>query len=65
MEGYFSLHKSEIRFTVIVDDYALEQENKNINVLGVAKGLLQNKSALTRFVLIPPEMNRICDEFCN
>lgn len=63
MEGNFSVQKNKIPFTAIGADHALEQENKNIKVLGGVKGLLQNDSALVRFGLISSVLNQICDEF--
>lgn len=39
-EGNFSVQKRDIPFTAIGADHALEQENKNIKVLGGVKGLL-------------------------
>ena len=44
-------------------DHGIEQENHTMKVLGGVKGLLTNKTALHRFGLVAPELNRICDEF--
>ena len=62
--GNFSVNKNTIPLCAIGADHALEQQNREMTVLGGVKGLLLNKDALNRFGLIAPELNRICDEFC-
>ena len=61
--GNFTVSKSDICFTSIGVDHALEQENKRLKVYGGIKGLtnVNNMSALNKFMLIEPEINDICN----
>ena len=54
LEESFAISKSQIPFTSIGSDHALEQENKVMKVTGGVKGLTQNPSGLHRFCLTAP-----------
>lgn len=60
----FSISKSNIPFTSIGSDHALEQENKVMKVTGGIIGLTQNPAALYRFCLVAPILNLFSQEFC-
>ena len=59
----FCVTKSQIPFTSIGPDHALEQENRRLKVNGGVIGITQNENALRRFFLIAPELKRLCLKF--
>ena len=59
----FSVSKSQIPFTSIAPDHALEQENRRLKVNGGIVGITQNENALRRFFLIAPELKRLSLKF--
>ena len=65
LEESFAISKSQIPFTSIGSDHALEQENKVMKVTGGVKGLTQNPSGLHRFCLTAPVLNALSQEFCS
>ena len=64
LKDNFSKSKSEILFTSIGSDHAMEQENKNLKVRGGVIGLTQKPSALYHFCLTVPILNALSDEYC-
>ena len=60
----FAIAKSEIPFTAIGSDHAMEQENKVLKVSGGVTGLTQNESALNRFCLASPVLASLYEDFC-
>ena len=64
LEKNFAISKSQIPFTSIGSDHALEQENKVMKVTGGVKGLTQNPSGLYRFCLTAPVLNALTKAFC-
>ena len=64
LEKNFAIAKSNIPFTAIGSDHAMEQENKVLKVTGGIKGLTQQASALNRFCLVSPIISSLSEEFC-
>ena len=64
LEKNFAIAKSNIPFTAIGSDHAMEQENKVLKVTGGIKGLTQHASALNRFCLVSPIISSLSEEFC-
>ena len=60
----FSVNKSEIPFSSVGSDHALEQENRSLKVTGGVKGLTQEPTALYRYCLSAPSLNDISKAFC-
>lgn len=65
MMGNFSVKKSSVPFTSLGVDYALEQENRRLKVLGGLGGLTHRPVALTRFFVVAPELARLSSEADN
>ena len=63
LKGNFSVGKSDIPFTSIGSDHAIEQENKNLKVNGGITGLTQTHSVLTRFCMVAPVLSSLSDEY--
>ena len=64
LKGNFSVSKSEIPFTSIGSDHAVEPENKKLKVSGGVIGLTQKPAALNRFCLTALILNALSDEYC-
>lgn len=60
-----SVFKTDIPFSGLGVDHALEQEIRRLKSCGGITGLTQNESALSRFLLASPELLRMFDEFWN
>ena len=60
----FAIAKSEIPFTAIISDRAMEQETKVLKVSEGVTGLTQNESALNRFCLASPVLASLSEDFC-
>ena len=60
----FISNQSNIPFTAIGSDHAMEQENKVLKVTGGIKGLTQHASGLYRFCLVSPIISSLSEEFC-
>ena len=58
-EGEFVCSKSEVPFTRLYTDQALEQENKVLKGQGGMVGLCQDEKALDRLLVITPTISRI------
>lgn len=63
MSGDFVVAKSEIPFTNLATDQALEQEIKKLKGHGGMVGLSRDESALNRIVTTTPCLARIVDEY--
>ncbi|KAK3734698.1 hypothetical protein QZH41_002108 [Actinostola sp. cb2023] len=61
--GAFVVHKSTHAFSAIALDHAHEQENANIKGDGGAVGLMDNPSALRRWMIGGPELARMINEY--
>lgn len=61
--GNFCVSKSNIPFTSIGPDHAVEHENKVLKSVGGIVGITQKETALDRFFVIAPELSRLCVEF--
>ena len=59
----FSVLKSDIPFCGLAVDQGLEQEIRNLKIVGGVVGITQNESALSRYFLIVPELTCIIDSF--
>ena len=62
LKDNFGMSQSEITFTSIGSDHAMEQESKNLNVSAGIIGLTQNPSALSHFCLTASILNALSDE---
>ena len=63
LKNIFSIAKSNIPFTAIGSDHAMEQENKILKVRGGVTGLTQNQAALNRFCLASPVLASLSEDF--
>ena len=63
LEENYSVVKTTISFVGIGSDHAMEQENKNLKIVGGIIGITQNPVALNRFCLAGPILNLISKEF--
>ena len=62
-KGLFTVHKTPRRFSAIAIDHAHEQNNGMVKGDGGAVGLIENPSALRRWMISGPEMARNVSEF--
>ena len=62
-ETDFSVAKTGIPFSNLFVDQALEQQIRELKVVGGITGLTQNEAALERFMMIAPEVTRLVNEF--
>ena len=62
-QGNFSVNKTNIPFSAIGADHAIEHENRSMNVLDGIKGIANNQAALDQYFLIAPEVNIVLDRF--
>ena len=60
-QGNFSVNKTNILFSAIGADHAIEHENRSLKVLGGIKGIANNQAALDQYFLIAPEVNIVLD----
>ena len=56
METNSCVRKSEVSFTSIGVDHALEQENSRLKVFGGIRGITQKPATLMKFFLVSPEL---------
>ena len=62
--GNFSVNKSEVPFSAISADHALEQENRVVKVTWGIKGIGNNENVLSDYFLTAAEMGNIVESFC-
>ncbi|EDO43913.1 predicted protein [Nematostella vectensis] len=62
-QGFFTVNKTNRRFSSIAVDQAHEQNNAVVKGDGGAVGLTENAGALRRWMLSGPEMARLINEF--
>ena len=60
--GNFSVNKSEVPFSAIGADHALEQEDRAVKVIGEIKGIGNNENAPSDYFLIAAD-GEYCGEF--
>ena len=60
----FSVNKSEVSFSEIGADPALEQGNRVVQVVGGIKGIDNNENALSNYFLITAAIRNIGESFC-
>ena len=65
VEGEFSVNKSNVPFSAIGADHALEQKNRAVKVLGGIKGIANCQKLLDEYYLTAAEMSNIAEQFCN
>ena len=65
MEGNFTVRKTRKAFSTIAEDQAHEQNNKIIKIDGGAIGILDNETALLKWMVGGPEIARLVNEFKN
>ena len=63
MQGNFCITKGEAGFTSIGPDHGIEQENRELKVIGGIVGITQNEKSLDKFFLIAPELSNVQHEF--
>ena len=63
MRGNFTVTKTNRAFPSIGVDQAHEQNNKIVNVEGGAIGILDNETALMKWMIGGPEISRLVKEF--
>ena len=61
--GHFAVHKTERMFSAIAIDQAHEQNNKVVKGDGRAVGLIEDPSALRRWMVSGPEISRLIEQF--
>ena len=59
VEGEFSVNKSNVPFSAVGADHALEQENRAVKVLGGIKEIANNQKLLDEYFLAAAEMSNI------
>ena len=64
VEGEFSVNKSNVPFSAIAADHALEQENRAVKVPGGIKGIANRQKLLDKYFLTVAEMSNIVEQFC-
>ena len=62
-KGNFCVSKSNVKFTSIGPDHAIEQENRRLKVSGGIVGITQHEQALERFFLAAPVLSAISKDF--
>ena len=63
MKGNFCVTKGVAGFTSIGPDHGIEQENRELKVIGGIVGITQNEKSLDKYFLIAPELSNIQQEF--
>ena len=63
LQANFSVNKSNVPFSAIGADHALEQENRAMKVMGGIKGIANKASTIEKHFLDLPETNNIIDCF--
>ena len=63
MEGNFCVTKGLAAFISTAPDHAIEQENRELKVIGGIVGITQNEKALDKFFLIALVLSKSLDEF--
>lgn len=63
--GNWVVNKSKIPFCALACDEALEHQNRAMKVLGGLVGITQQPSALARFFLTAPELQKLSQELLN
>ena len=56
MKGNFCVTKGVAGFTSIGPDHGIEQENRELKVIGGIVGITQNEKSLDKYFLIAPEL---------
>ena len=64
VEGEFSVNKSNLPFSAIGADHALEKENRSVKVLDGIKGIANSQKLLDEYFLTAAEMSNIVEQFC-
>ena len=64
-KGNFCVKKNNIPFVSIGPDHAIEHVNKLMKIQGGLKGITQQHSAILRWFLIAPELQRLSEETTN
>ena len=63
VKGNFCVTKGVAGFTSIGPDHGIEQENRELKVLGGIVGITQNEKSLDKYFLIAPELSNLQREF--
>ena len=63
MKGNFCITKGAAGFTSIGPDHGIEQENRELKVIGGIVGITQNEKSLDKYFLIAPELSNVHHEF--
>ena len=63
MNGNFCVTKGIAGFTSIGPDHGIEQENRELKVIGGIVGITQNEKSLDKYFLIAPELSNVQHEF--
>ena len=63
MKGNFCITKGAAGFTSIGPDHGIEQENRELKVIGGIVGITQNEKSLDKYFLIAPELSNVQHEF--
>ena len=62
-KGNFCVTKGAAGFTSIGPDHGIEQENRELKVMGGIVGITQNEKSLDKYFLISPELSKIKQQF--
>ena len=62
-KGNFCVTKGVAGFTSIGPDHAIEQENRELKVVGGIVGITQQEGAFDKYFLIAPELSKIQQQF--
>ena len=62
-DGNFSVNKSNIVYTALGADHALEQANKTMKIHGGVKGIANNQVSLDQYFIIAQEISSIIEKF--
>ena len=65
VKGNFCVTKGVVGFTSIGPDHGIEQENRELKVVGGIVGITQNEKSLDKYFLIAPELSNLQREFEN
>ena len=63
LKGHFVVQKSNRRFSMMALDQNHEQKNQSIKAEGGAVGVMENPTALTRWMIAAPKVARVVTEF--
>jgi hypothetical protein len=63
MKGHFTYKKTDKPFSCMAEDQAHEQNNKDVKTDGGAVGILDNESALMKWMIGGPEIARLVKDF--